>query len=115
VQPYLKNTQLLYCPSVKTLYPGYGWNWWWLTQRAGAVAYGGTPASLGQIQSPAETVLLGDSQATLSYVIRYDAASGYQPAPVHNDGANFCFCDGHGKWYKIPGEITSSAALWDLN
>jgi len=115
LQPYMKNTQLLYCPSIKTRYPGYGWSYYYLTLQAGAVAYGGTPTSLGQIQAPAETVMAGDNQATLPYVIRWDAASGYQPAPIHNDGANMVFCDGHAKWYKIPSDLTKDATLWDLN
>jgi prepilin-type N-terminal cleavage/methylation domain-containing protein len=30
LEPYLKSTQILVCPSEKTRYPGYGWNFDWI-------------------------------------------------------------------------------------
>jgi prepilin-type N-terminal cleavage/methylation domain-containing protein/prepilin-type processing-associated H-X9-DG protein len=119
LQPYLKNTQILYCPSNSSIFPGYGWNYAYLTL-VSAGGYSGPYASLGSIQSPAETVVMADSaKNSLHYVISpaYDNPPGtnYGPSAVHNDGGNFGFADGHAKWFKIPSEITSSATFWDLN
>lgn len=135
LQPYIKNTQIFYCPSDsihnKKLAPSsgnisYGWNFYWLTLRGGAVTYGADGAGLASIQSPAETVVLADtgmSNNTLPYVISPWTAA-YFPVPIHNSGANVGFADGHSKWMKAPVPpatqepplVTASpnAALWDL-
>lgn len=31
---------------------------------------------------------------------QYDA-SGNEMRPLHNNGMNFAFCDGHAKWYSV--------------
>jgi prepilin-type N-terminal cleavage/methylation domain-containing protein/prepilin-type processing-associated H-X9-DG protein len=111
LQPYLKNSQILQCPSNNnaghTSMLGtncaYGWNWRYLTVTwGGASAYGHGGISMGSITAPAETIMLGDSGANaLGYVISNGTVDPtYAPTGIHNDGDNFAFCDGHGKWYK---------------
>lgn len=120
VVPYLKNTQILYCPSGQPTSSGYAaggaygvnqyvcrvasWNSWVAT-------------SLGDIQLPAQTLILADSDWTHSSTdyaggntyrldIRFKAQyGGFHPSyfiPMrHNGGANLAFCDGHAKWIGI--------------
>jgi prepilin-type processing-associated H-X9-DG protein len=58
--------------------------------------------ALGNVNSPSSCVMLADSPADNYYVIdgtmdrTVDNAGS--PEPRHNDGANFCFVDGHAKW-----------------
>jgi len=123
IDPYLKNTQILVCPSNRSAgVPGYGWNYYYLTYAppGRTAGYGGATASLGDIKSPAETVLMADSSwNSLHYVISpaYDNPPGtnYGPSAIHNDGANVAMADGHAKWFKVPGDLTNSAAWWDCN
>lgn len=122
LQPYLKNTQILQCPS--NSYAGhtaclgtscsYGWNYSYLTSNFGGgsgYSRGGIP--IGSITMPAETIMLGDSgNNTLGYVIANNG--GYAPTGIHNNGDNYAFCDGHGKWFSqqyitSPGALT---AVW---
>lgn len=123
VQPYLKSNQLLYCPSdtgANTNNPptlnniSYGYNYFYLN--VDRINYDEGGVSLAAIGTVAETVMLGDGglPSAGSYAIAWDTAN-YQPRARHLEGANICFVDGHSKWYKIPGVLTQSNALWDLN
>jgi prepilin-type processing-associated H-X9-DG protein len=111
VVPYIKSTQILYCPSYTTVNEyGVGYN-------AEISSYWTEPAkSLGDIKSPSQMIMLADSIRGL-----LDSAGGcygccagfYAGAPGtgsqtpfdktvaavrHNGGANFAFIDGHAKW-----------------
>ncbi len=132
IQPYVKSTQIFFCPSASNLNPSgtlttsnvaYGWNYNYLTVQSTCTVYPpGDPSytrygcggiSIAAIPNVAETVMLTDSsQNTLHYVIGY---SSYQPSPIHMDGANVAFADGHVKWMKVPGVLTKNNELWDLN
>lgn len=136
--PYIKNTQIFSCPSDSRTYSGalagqcvqgeggiaasYGDN---TMHYAGAAP---TPPGImycrmGQIALPAQLILAGDSSNgshqissmsdTLGFVL--DAAT-YPGAYRHNDGANYCFADGHAKWLK-PSAIEDTAALclWSVS
>ncbi|MCE5238097.1 DUF1559 domain-containing protein [bacterium] len=103
VQPYAKNAQMFTCPSrpdlkwnqVVTTYSGFGYGYF--GPNGGGVA----GLALGAISAPASCVMLADSPSNGYYVIdgTLDSSdNGFPPEPRHNDGANFCFCDGHGKW-----------------
>jgi len=142
ISPYVKNTQVYYCPSLSGLsatawagsHMAYGWNYSSLTYAVPgrAAGYNLATASLGQIQSPAETVMLGDGPACLNmttgtlyypdiypgsrinamgYVINYSGA--YFPNLRHNDMANIAFADGHAKACTMG--FLSQAAYWDCN
>ncbi|MHB8996905.1 MAG: prepilin-type N-terminal cleavage/methylation domain-containing protein [Armatimonadota bacterium] len=111
LDPYVKNTQIQYCPSGGTTRFGYGYN---------ANLISGN-VSLGQITRPAEVILFEDD--TFGARTAYVPSQGWGvwgqnftnppglstpsliwgsncPFAIHNDGANFAFCDGHAKWLK---------------
>ena len=126
LQPYIKNTQLLICPSWSSYTLGYGWNYSTLTyywhSSTGGYGYGGCP--IGEIKSPAETVLLADSGAHqvssggwsngMTYVITYARnPNNYFVYLRHNETANVAFCDGHAKAHN-EGYVTNPANF-DLN
>jgi len=124
LEPYLKNQGILICPSapaqgaggVSTSNIGYGWNYNYLTYAppGRTAGYGGYTAQDAQIQSPADTIVAGDSRNNLDYVIAPHAVgTTYSPEYRHNDGANFGFLDGHGKWMKPDDAI--QVAHWDCN
>ena len=104
--PYLKNEQILRCPS--------------RTHVSGACLYGYYYAiarwSLGAIEEPSEVCWLMDSRNNLAHYPTYTAADfelflegmnqdGVARAP-HNDGLILGFVDGHAKY-------SSARAAWD--
>lgn len=126
IEPYLKNRQVLLCPSDSSpwgsggggaiqpyLYFSYGYNLNYLVNESNPNIYvlgmAGRPMTI--IQRPAEKVLICDSESC--------AASGLAPCPVwtsdtkgfgddvaiagfyrHNGGVNVGYCDGHAKWQQ---------------
>ena len=108
ISPYLKNTQILTCPSVANLNPAYGWNYRWISY--GWVSSPPSATALGEIEFPAETVILSDSN---QYYVRGPsiATASYWPPARHNEGANFGLADGHAKWYKSAQFNNSSGCL----
>ena len=113
--PYMKNTQLLKCPSgTGTGVSHYGPN----------ITNVGTNGSTGQaylycfrstanFQMPAETLLFSESSSG-SYV-RYNYPTAVQGlTSPHNDGANVAFFDGHAKWMSNSAMISATAqpTLW---
>lgn len=141
VTPYVKNSQIFYCPSLSgqsatdwySSQAAYGWNYSALTLTAANVSYAtGICATLGQIASPAETVMLGDGPAckdmtngilwypdvypgsrvkAMGYVISY--SGNYFPNLRHNDMANIAFVDGHAKACNMG--YLSQSSVWDCN
>ena len=122
LDPYIKNTQILHCPSYPTTNYGYGLNYGALTVGPGSSGnYNGPYNCLGQVVTPAQCIMFGDCSKNYNpYIItrNYDNPMGTfgnaGPSYVHNDGANFSFVDGHAKWYKVPGDILSSP-YWTLS
>jgi prepilin-type N-terminal cleavage/methylation domain-containing protein/prepilin-type processing-associated H-X9-DG protein len=105
LQPYIKNTQLLTCPSRAVL----------MGSRQLPLSYGINCGfmqfvAIGQIARPAEKIIVGDmwgagGDPRVSPGNGWDAgrAAGNgcsAPITTHNDGGNFLFCDGHVKWMK---------------
>jgi len=101
VQPYVKNTQLLICPSSRVTI-GY--------QRCNSGRYHQPAGSwctypLSKYPVPVETVVWFDAHAYHTCQdIYYDQARTCGPShpdPCHNDGLNIGFLDGHVKWYSL--------------
>jgi prepilin-type N-terminal cleavage/methylation domain-containing protein/prepilin-type processing-associated H-X9-DG protein len=109
LDPYLKNTQIQYCPSLTNGYLGYAYNGYLIN---GNIAQ-------AQIQRPSEVILFEDdtfgsrtaympSQGVSSWGANFVTPPGSSGAAIvwgtncpygrHNGGANFAFCDGHAKW-----------------
>ncbi len=121
LEPYIKNDQVLKCPSQPrgnpaAGTPGYGWNY----KEFGYQHSSGTlqdhySTPLADILYPAQTILLGDSEDSsvrgynsgMRYLYRRD--STYLPAR-HNGGGNMGLCDGHAKWFSRESLVTSPAA-----
>jgi prepilin-type N-terminal cleavage/methylation domain-containing protein/prepilin-type processing-associated H-X9-DG protein len=115
IQPYVNNEQIVRCPSAKRSYPGYGWNY----RHAGYRLDRNNQVFLGDIEFPAEMMIFGDSNpgSYRHYLycgvrwpdgIRDDTN---KVATRHNEGANFAFADGHGKWRRTSGLFGSSEAV----
>jgi prepilin-type N-terminal cleavage/methylation domain-containing protein/prepilin-type processing-associated H-X9-DG protein len=129
LQPYIKNTQILHCPSATgdsrsvsyaAFLVGYG-SPSTIFPTVSNLGFGGTVSvvSLAQAARPAESiVLLEDSKcdkqttcATSNIVAKLFTGGGYfdvsaynwnngNYTPRHFDGMNFLFFDGHVKWQK---------------
>ena len=104
IEPYIKNTQLWTCPAYQAQTYGYGWNYSYL----GWPGRGGTDANacmvLGEVTHPAETFMIGDKLGgVVIYAPRNESFKAtytdvYNGDDRHNEGANYAFADGHGKW-----------------
>jgi len=124
VEPYIKNTQILKCPSqnptvlnqTSGLPISYG-----IIRTASTLEEGGGP-SLATIQQPAETFMLADNRASDDE--NQSFATFYAPpgntwgsygtlSPRHNEGANFGFYDGHAKW--MSRTAAWSSGYYDYN
>lgn len=122
LQPYIKNAQVLDCPSLKGTAPysglpftrdlGYGLSQAYLTPYTG---YTASSPSLAQIDRPAETVELADTAVLVtSAVNRWHALSPPSLAyPTlharHNETVNVLWLDGHTKAQKLDYRTTGSA------
>ncbi len=116
-EPYMKNQQVLVCPSSPRQDVGYGWNY----PHAGYRLDNHNQLNRSDILYPAEMMLFGDSNNGSYRRYLYCACVGHWPFPPgirdatnviatrHNEGANFGFADGHAKWRMTNG-LTGSAA-----
>jgi prepilin-type N-terminal cleavage/methylation domain-containing protein/prepilin-type processing-associated H-X9-DG protein len=120
LQPYLKSTQILQCPSESTPpstdpsvvgYTDYSYNMMLSSDTGGNVIVG---KSLASIEQPTLTVMALDDYSFLAISYNWGCGigascegPGYAPGPAktgavkrHLDGQDIVFCDGHVKWYK---------------
>jgi len=145
VQPYLKSTQIMKCPSDSTGGTrSYSINYW--------TAYNAehdrrSPAgrNLAAISNVATTILVAEkhvlgapfnnagSIANNTHVVMYpndgvcrDDGDGFKfERGTHFDGANILFCDGHVKFLRVKGGSSGDATMipagpngwgmWDVN
>ena len=125
LMPYMKNTQILACPSDGNPTPSKDVNGVANILRSYIACNAAESLSLAQIDVPVETIVItekrGDPQAgdpTASWIephngdFRYDAATDKMTtlANRHSGGLNCVFFDGHAKWYR-PQTIIASKTL----
>ncbi|NSW55216.1 MAG: DUF1559 domain-containing protein [Armatimonadetes bacterium] len=99
IYPYLKNYQMLSCPSDSVRYAG---------NYTGGGSYGlnslNSGQALGSINYPAESMFFAEANGGDSYNLDGDTAGANDEmlaAPRHNDGLNNAFVDGHAKWMNV--------------
>jgi len=109
IYPYLKNDQILQCPSNSVATVDYGYNGYYLVyyhaSASGGVSTTWGAAKLAQIEFPAEIILACDVYAYGNSGVRFSRyytgntwGYGRTYEDLHNDGMNAAFCDGHAKW-----------------
>ncbi len=116
--PYIKNTQVWYCPSQTTSNWNYGYD-----------LRGMDNQPLGAFNTPAQKMMFtehdnhgggylryqtccSNAGATDSHVRGHDPSAGQA---AHNDGNNVAFVDGHTKWMKVNQIVdwVGASALWN--
>ena len=112
VQPYIKNEQILQCPSVSTQAYSIGGGSTANYECDYAMNTFIARAALADIQAPAATVL--NCERGNTYVRVYNPGGGGNAYHAmtwrHNDGSNYSFADGHAKWQiKWDPNVASSA------
>ncbi len=117
IQPYVKNLQVHTCPSDKT----HGWNGG--LSNTTNVGYGYnrrlSALEIGKVKQPAQLCLLADAGFLTDNVTKYylvdesvdTSDNAPPPDSLHNDGANFGFADGHGKWLARTSYSSWSTAV----
>jgi len=136
VLPYAKNAQIWQCPSKRmtSAFNGgldYGPNGAYGLNEVHWANAGSTcepPASrgLGEIQYPAQCVLIGETEGSQSFsntdgadvhgVNSEFTKAAYPAFYRHNDGSNFVYCDGHAKWSKITGiKCANGNCEWSIS
>ncbi len=124
VQPYLKNYQLMKCPSMKGTYWGGGYGYA-LPMNHIFKELGQQQPNLAQILRPSEVMAAIDAEWAWTHYCPTCNANGdgcctvgckppYSPATTHhNEGGNLVYFDGHVKWQK-DAYLTSSTngSLW---
>ena len=111
LQPYLKNYQIYYCPSQAGAF-SYAYNGYQLGYWTSSCA-----SKLAEITLPAETICCGEGINGGNFLYYPTQTSGTPPYRdrvgwrIHNDGANYSFCDGHAKW--LAGSVVDSANYMD--
>lgn len=138
IQPYVKNKQIMVCPSAQNSKFGDTWNtrsfisegynqtisgWYW-TNSPPSNPTCGEPIlpTLSRISYPAKNVMFADSVSgdlasgyrgylfgNTGMNIPYNSASAGSFAARHTEGTNLTFFDGHAKWYK------GTTLLWNPN
>ena len=116
VQPYIKNDQILKCPSQPNTVVTYGWNYRYL----GFPGRDGTQTNaaqmLSEVTEPASTGCFFETKnVRISYPPSLpDYARDYNASEIHNGGSNVAYLDGHAKWTSKSDTTSSSVenTLW---
>ena len=118
MQPYIKSTQVLICPSGGGANPFYAWD-----------LNGNNRRSLGSYATPAQKMLFSAHDAHGGGYLKYATCCAAPPGATdshvaghdptagtarHNEGNNVGFVDGHCKWMKVSNIVdwTAPCALW---
>ena len=106
LQPYVKNWQILMCPSRKVAgftslltgesIPNVISNAYAINQNFG---YRSGPIAMANVEQPAQIIFATESSYYATRPFWWTYGTGYYLlAPAHNDGLNAAFVDGHAKW-----------------
>jgi prepilin-type N-terminal cleavage/methylation domain-containing protein/prepilin-type processing-associated H-X9-DG protein len=111
IMPYIKNWQIIVCPSKASMWYGYGWS----------LGIPGTGLSLAKIGKPAESIVTMDVPTVRPFLrqgigscVHGDCPSGTADCR-HNEMANCAFVDGHVKSLKydaIYAPMTAGGCLY---
>ncbi|HOM83929.1 MAG TPA: DUF1559 domain-containing protein [Armatimonadota bacterium] len=112
LSPYVKSTKAFTCPSA----PSHAWNGYISVTQTLGYGYNNLlrdSIPLAQITYPAQLAAFADAgrlgpvdsqgrgTGNSYYLMDWDQYQGdnaVPPYPIHSEGANFAFCDGHVKW-----------------
>jgi prepilin-type N-terminal cleavage/methylation domain-containing protein/prepilin-type processing-associated H-X9-DG protein len=120
VEPYVKNTQIMKCPSKASQSYGYGWNYPNMPYRTNyptgrtALAHWNRPAEVLVFACNAKSPTNQWIYAYTSYASRWPDGD-HNMGDVHNDGSNVGFLDGHAKWLGFTtfmGTDDNTRRLW---
>jgi prepilin-type N-terminal cleavage/methylation domain-containing protein/prepilin-type processing-associated H-X9-DG protein len=130
ILPYIKNSQLYLCPSLKvsnaaytTIPTSYCWPEFMAAMWTGGILMpirGQGAPTLAQISEPAQMFLASDGPGSDSDYAIADYGASSSPAntgSTHNGGANILWADGHTKWLQYGawkgggGAVTQDVAL----
>jgi prepilin-type N-terminal cleavage/methylation domain-containing protein/prepilin-type processing-associated H-X9-DG protein len=131
IQPYVKNTQILVCPSgLSEMYAGatnYGMNESLASNAEGRYpsvgCYSQGGVAMSKVQMPSEVGVFGDSASCPYPGNKYiwganDAVANPsvtlcgRQSPRHNGGLNITFMDGHAKW--MGAQSLASTTIWSV-
>jgi len=130
LDPYMKNAQVMVCPSKPKWSRGYGWNYQNFGYCSSAGSIGSSPGRcVADLPEPAETIIIADNPddgswgagSIYAYGPRQIDPSGAATNDVslanvtwrHNEGGNYAFCDGHTKWLSR-ATATQEDRLWTV-
>ena len=123
IQPYVKNMQILLCPSSDDRTDlSYGINYELYNGGQGDGCYSEGGRRLAAVPRPAETGQFADARdgcaypgnANTPYWLPFQPPGFNMCGAVdcrHNEGANVVFCDGHTKWLGLD-RFAPGTALW---
>ncbi len=109
IQPYMKNNQIVVCPSDPSRRPNdsrlpmcYGLNVYGWGYHGGKLSSSerGVGPSDAEIQSPANKILVAEGSARVGHHVVALWTFRREGLYRHMDGANYVFFDGHSKWRK---------------
>ena len=133
LNPYIKNTQLWFCPSQTGTNTGIASN---IQHLIIDLNWGAAPLAMSQITMPAEKLLFADGQnGATSGGVEGSGGNpvvwcpgghpGYPPAwndvyhggisSRHNNGSNCVFADGHAKWKGVQALLSNEGDMFGHN
>jgi prepilin-type N-terminal cleavage/methylation domain-containing protein/prepilin-type processing-associated H-X9-DG protein len=103
IEPYLKNEQILVCPSNRGVDRSYAYNGYFLVNPQWDMYPDHSANFLSEIEEPASTIVLGESKNNYFFLYlpshkNIDSLKDRFTFDRHNGGCNYSFADGHAKW-----------------
>ena len=121
IYPYVKNSQMFVCASAGKKIGSYGYN----PHIGGWDCNADVPLTMSQVKMPSELVFCGDglinytnpTPITISVLGAHMCGAqdwaNCKNGKRHNGGSNFCFGDGHAKFYKSGAGPTEGIGIED--